>query len=182
MLRRQRCRAVCGTRQRNLSNQQLRGDVLSGVLDLARRSGERQSMLGTQELIETGTEQRPGLGEREVATEIEQGALANASADTLGTDQAIGEVVFAVGGSAGLSAADEHGMSRRYGEQPRRVYSVSTLWHYGRFWQFEGKDPRTRAAITPNASNLASDASRSVKDGLAETGNGGRDESFMSLP
>ena len=106
----------------------LRGDVLSGVLDLARRSGERQSMLGTQELIETGTEQRPsGLGEREVATEIEQGALANASADTLGTDQAIGEVVFAVGGSAGLSAADEHGMSRRYGEQPRRVYSVSTI-------------------------------------------------------
>ena len=88
-----------GTRQRNLSNQQLRGDVLSGVLDLAGRSGERQSMLGTQELIETGTEQRPrGLGEREVAAEIEQGTLANASADTLGTDQAIGEVVFAVGG------------------------------------------------------------------------------------
>ena len=33
-----------GTRQRNLSNQQLRGDVLSGVLDLAGRSGERQSL------------------------------------------------------------------------------------------------------------------------------------------
>ena len=114
-----------GTRQRNLSNQQLRGDVLSGVLDLAGRSGERQSRLGTQELIETGTEQRPrGLGDREVAAEIEQGTLANASADTLGTDQAIGEVVFAVGGGAGLSAADEHGMSRRYGEQPRRVNSV----------------------------------------------------------
>ena len=129
MLRRQRCRAVGGTRQRNLSNQQLRGDVLSGVLDLAGRSGERQSMLGTQELIETGTEQRPrGLGEREVAAEIEQGALANASADTLGTDQAIGEVVFAVGGGAGLSAADEHGMSRRYGEQPRRVNSVKNVY------------------------------------------------------
>ena len=54
-----------------------------------------------------------------MATEIEQGALADASAAANGTDEAMGEVVFAVGGRAGLSAADEHGMSKGYGEGDR---------------------------------------------------------------
>ena len=67
-------------------------------------------MLAAQELLETGTEQWPsGLGEIEVAPEIEQGALADAGAAAFGTDEAMGEVVFAVGGSAGMGAAHEHG-------------------------------------------------------------------------
>ena len=66
--------------------------------------------LGTQDLLDTGTEQRPiGLGEREVAPEIEQGALADAAAAAFREDQAMGDVAFAVGGSADLVAADEHG-------------------------------------------------------------------------
>ena len=67
-------------------------------------------MLGAQDLLETGTEQWPsGLREIEVAPEIEQGALADAGAAAFGTDEAMGEVVFAVGGSAGMGAAHEHG-------------------------------------------------------------------------
>ena len=67
------------------------------------------------------------MREREVATEIEQGALADASAATNGTDEAMGEVVFAVGGRAGLSAADEHGMSKRYGEGDSGSMAPDTL-------------------------------------------------------
>ena len=84
------------------------------LLDLAGHLGQRQSMLGTQDLLDPRTQQRPiGLRDREVATEIEQGTLADAGAAALGADQAMGEVAFAVGGGAGLGAADEHGMRRR---------------------------------------------------------------------
>ena len=67
------------------------------------------------------------MREREVATEIEQGALADASAVAYGTDKAMGEVVIAVGGRAGLSAADEHGMSKRYGEGDSGSMAPDTL-------------------------------------------------------
>ena len=120
------------------------------VLDLARRSGDGRACWELRS--RDGNEQRPsGLGEREVATEIEQGALANASADTLGTDQAIGEVVFAVGGTADeqkVRGAAEAG------------HSVSTIMALHPILAI-----RRQEAITPNASNLASDASRPLKMG-----------------
>lgn len=75
-------------------------------------------MLGDQDLLDAGTEQRPGgLRKSEMATEIEQSALADASAGAKGTDEAMGEIGFAVGGRAGLSAADEHGMSKGTGRE-----------------------------------------------------------------
>ena len=74
-------------------------------------------MLGTQNLLDPGTQQPPiRRRHSEVATEIEQGTLADACAVALRADQAMGEVACAVGGCAGLGAADEHGMRRRYGE------------------------------------------------------------------
>ena len=106
---------LLGTRQGNLTGEQLSGDAVRFLLDLARRLGQRQNMLGTQDLLDPGTQQRPiGLRDSEVATEIEQGTLADAGAAAFGADQAMGEVAFAVGGRAGLGAADEHGMRRRY--------------------------------------------------------------------
>ena len=50
-----------------------------------------------------------------MAPEVEQGTLLDAGAAAFGTDQAMGEVTFPVGGSAGLGAADEHRLRRRYG-------------------------------------------------------------------
>ena len=60
-----------------LTGQQLIRDALRFLLDLGGNIGERETMLGAQDLLETGTEQWPtGLREIEVAPEIEQGALA----------------------------------------------------------------------------------------------------------
>ena len=62
-------------------------------LDLGRCLGQRQGLLGVEDLLDPGTQQRPiGLGEREVAAEIEQGTLPNAGADALGGDEAMGEI------------------------------------------------------------------------------------------
>ena len=44
-----------------------------------------------------------------MAAEIEHRALADAGAAALGSDEAMGEVAFAVGGGAGLGTAYEHG-------------------------------------------------------------------------
>ena len=123
------------TRQRHLAGEQLSGDTVRFLLDFLGFVGERQRLLGTEDLIETGTEQGPGgLGQGEVAPEIEQGTLADAGADALGTDQTVGEVGFAVGGGAGAGA----GQCR-----------CERSWHYiGRFRQFEGKERRRQAAIT----------------------------------
>ena len=103
-------RRLGSARQRYLTGQQLIRDALRFLLDLGGNIGQRGDMLGAQDLLETGTEQWPtGLREIEVAPEIEQGALADAGAAAFGTDQAMGEVVFAVGASAGMGAAHEHG-------------------------------------------------------------------------
>ena len=46
-----------------------------------------------------------------MAPEIEQGALADAAAAAFREDQAMGEVTFAVGGSAGLGGGGREGQS-----------------------------------------------------------------------
>ena len=93
-----------------MAGEQLRGDALRFLLDRRGKSDWEQCVLRAQELIEAPTEGGPaGLRDEEVATEIEQGALADAGADAFGADQAVGEVAFAVGGGASLGTADEHG-------------------------------------------------------------------------
>ena len=84
--------------------------------------------VGTQNLLDAGTQQPPVRRRHsEVATEIEQGTLAHARAAALRADQAMGEVAFAVGGCAGLGAAHEHGMSRRYGGSGARTMLLRPL-------------------------------------------------------
>ena len=99
-----------------LAGEQLRGDALCFRLDRGSDRGRDQGLLAAQELFEADTEQRPvGLRDGEVAPEIEQGTLADASADTFGMDQPKGEVAVAAGGGAGLGATHEHGLRGRYG-------------------------------------------------------------------
>lgn len=77
-----------------------------------------------------------------MAPEIEQSALADASAGAKGTDEAMGEIGFAVGGRAGLSAADEHGISRRYGAgEWRSMPPITIMALHWSIPRFEGQKP-----------------------------------------
>ena len=59
--------------------------------------------MATEELIEADAQQRPiSLRDGEVAAEIEQDTLADASADAFRVDQAIGELALAADGGARL--------------------------------------------------------------------------------
>ena len=90
------------------AREQLRGDALGLVLDGGRALGE-QGRLAGQDVVDASAQRRPlGLGDVEVAPEIEQGALADGVSDALGVHQAMGEVGFSVLGPAGLCASNEH--------------------------------------------------------------------------
>ena|GEM_PF-3748198 len=63
------------------------GTPLNGGID-----GEER-LLGIEDLFDAGAEFRPCLpGEIEIRTQIEQGGLADLSADSFGLDKAVGEV------------------------------------------------------------------------------------------
>ena len=110
------CAALAGVRllgvwlQATVAGKHLRGDPLCFLFELRADIGGQQRILGAEKLLDTGAQQRPiGLRDREMAAEIEHRALADAGAAALGLNEAMGKVVFAVGGGAGLGTAYEHG-------------------------------------------------------------------------
>ena len=96
--------------ERYLAGDQLRGDPVSFPFDSVGNIAGWQRLLRAEQLIDPSAQQRPiGLRDREMAAEIEEGALAHAGAASFGSHEAMREVAFAVGGGAGLRAAHEHG-------------------------------------------------------------------------
>ena len=88
---------------------QLRGDPLRLLVYGGRTIGSEGCLAG-QGVCDAGAEQRPvRLGDVEVASEVEQGALADGVAEAFGADQTMGEVGLSVDGAAGLGAPNEHG-------------------------------------------------------------------------
>ena len=87
---------------------QLCGYALRFVFDGGRAVGHQRRLAG-QDVVESGAEQRPlRLGNVEVASEIEQGALSDGVADALGAHEAMREVGLSVFGPPGLRAPNEH--------------------------------------------------------------------------
>ena len=85
---------------------QLRGDPLRLLVYGGRTIGSEGCLAG-QGVCDAGAEQRPvRLGDVEVASEVEQGALADGVAEAFGADQTMGEVGLSVVGAAGLGGAE----------------------------------------------------------------------------
>ena len=89
-----------------LAGEQLGGDVL-GVCFERRGSIARQWYLAGEEFIDAPAQRRPvDLGDLEVSSQIEQGALLHLRAGAFGAHEAEGEIVVA--DTAGAGASDEH--------------------------------------------------------------------------
>ena len=99
------------------------------MFDSGRAVGNQRRLAG-QDVVDAGAEQRPlRLVNVEVASEIEQGALADGVADALGVDQAMREVGLSVFGPPGLGAPNEHGAHDSGCTSPK-VMPTLRLWHY----------------------------------------------------
>ena len=110
----------CAARLR-AAGDQLADDALGFVFDGARAIGD-QGRLAGQEVVDTGAQLRPlGLGDVEVAPEIEQCALPDGVSDALVVNEPMGEVGLSVVRTPCLCAANEHGAhdsGRACGSQP----------------------------------------------------------------
>ena len=92
-----------------VAGEQLGGDVLGMGFERGRAVG-CQLQLAAEDIVDAPAQRRPVvLGDIEVSSEIEQGALSDFVADAFGAHEAVGEVGLAGGGGAGLGASDEHG-------------------------------------------------------------------------
>ena len=79
------------------------------MFDGARAIGDQRSLAG-QEVVDAGAQLRPlGLGDVEMAPEIEQSALSDGVSDALVVDEPMCEVGLSVVCALCLSAANEHG-------------------------------------------------------------------------
>jgi hypothetical protein len=84
--------------------------MLGMMLDLLRAVRLHQISLATQQLLDAGAQQPPMLAlDREVAAEVEQGALADLARVALALHESVGVIGLAVFGGAGSGASDEHG-------------------------------------------------------------------------
>ena len=98
------CRPGGRCPRRCAAGDQLCGYPLRFVFDGGRAIGH-QGRLAGQDVVDAGAQQRPlCLGNVEVASEIEQGALADGVVDALGVDEAMREVGLSVFGPPGLGA------------------------------------------------------------------------------
>ena len=89
-----------------LAGEQLGGDVL-GVRFERQGSIARQWHLAGEEFVDAPAQRRPVvLGDLEVSSQIEQGALLHLRAGAFGAHEAEGEI--AVADTAGAGASDEH--------------------------------------------------------------------------
>ena len=128
------CRPGCRSLHRCAAGDQLCGYALRFAFDGGRAIGH-QGRLAGQDVVATGADQRPlRLGNVEVASEIEQGALADGVADALGVDEAMREVGLSVGGPPGLGAANEHTPTIA-GARPQKQQPLTRLWHYIQYRQ-----------------------------------------------
>ena len=90
----------------------------------------QQGQLTAEDLIQTAAQQGPVVaGDGEVASEVEQGLLADLARDAMGANQAVGEVGLTGWGAAGLGAADEHGRDGNRGGRGGQA-PIIRLWHY----------------------------------------------------
>ena len=102
-------------------------------------------------------------GDREVASEVEEGLLTDLAGDAVGADQAMGEVGLTGGSGAGLGATDEHGRDRNRGRRGGQAHPIR-LWHYIKVPQ-----PRInnlRVILGQNRGKIPQIACPFVKDGL----------------
>ena len=128
------CRPGCRSLHRCAAGDQLCGYALRFAFDGGRAIGH-QGRLAGQDVVAAGADQRPlRLGNVEVASEIEQGALADGVADALGVDEAMREVGLSVGGPPGLGAANEHTPTIA-GARPQKQQQLTRLWHYIQYRQ-----------------------------------------------
>ena len=98
-----------GGRRARAAGDQLRRDPLRFFVH-GRRAIGHQRRLTAQRIVDAGAQQRPvRLGNIEMATEIEEGALAHGAAEAFGVHQAMREVGLSVLGPPGLGAPNEHG-------------------------------------------------------------------------
>ena len=108
----------------------LGSDMLGLPLDLLGAVQGHQVALAIEQLADTGAQERPVLAfDREVAAEVEQGALSDLVLVALALNETVGVIGFAVLSCAGFGASDEHG------EQDIRApgapqYPTNTLCHY----------------------------------------------------
>ena len=92
-----------------------------------------QGLLPAEQLLNTHAQLRPTfLGERELASQIEQGYLADLAADTARFHQAMGEVGVARRAITGRCGPDEHGarVRQKPGRKQRETPISEILWHY----------------------------------------------------
>ena len=91
-----------------LAGEQLGGDALGVRFEFRGAIGVELELTG-EHLVDAPAQHRPGaLPDREVSSEIEQGALSHLGADAFGAHEAKGEVRLAGAGASGLGAPDEH--------------------------------------------------------------------------
>ena len=94
--------------------EQLRDKALGMPLNLCRTGQRHQIALAVEQLPDAGAQNRPVMAfEREVAAEVEQGALANRLACALRAHQAMRIIHLAARAGAGSGAPDEHGAQHR---------------------------------------------------------------------
>ena len=106
---------------------QVAGDALGFVFDGTRAIGD-QGCLAGQEVVDAGAQLRPlGLGDVEMAPEIEQGALPDGVADALAMDEPMGEVGLSVVCAPCLCASNEHDVH----DSGRPCRSQPILKNYG---------------------------------------------------
>ena len=101
----------------------------------------QHAALSGEQGLDPGAQTRPvALGQVELATEIEQGNLADLFAGTLGGDETEREVGFVGGFIPGRGFADEHG--GKVGVAAGEVNGFTNiLWHYKVFPEFIGDFP-----------------------------------------
>ena len=123
-----------GGRRGRAAGDQLRRDPLRFLLH-GRRTIGHQRRLTAQRIVDAGAQQRPvRLRNIEVATEVEEGALAHAAAEAFGVHEAMREVGLSVLSPPGLGAPNEHGAHH----SGRTLFQASIpirLWHYIRLWR-----------------------------------------------
>ena len=98
--------------------EQLRGDALGVPLDLLRTGQRHQLALAVEQLLDAGAQHRPVTAfDREVAPQVEQGALADLLAAAFRADKAMRIIDLATVAGSGSGAPDEHRAQHRGGRK-----------------------------------------------------------------
>ena len=117
---------------------QLCGYPLCLVFDGSRAVGDQRRLAG-QDVVDAGAEQRPlRLRNVEVASEIQQGALADGVADAFGVDEAMREVGLSVFGPPGLGTPNEHAPTIAGARLPKQylLYAYGTTLRSAKYCSF----------------------------------------------